>query len=132
VCRVGSGGRDVVVARDQRADVEQMCDRVAIGGRGRFVAAGKVSEVLARGRREVLIVELGRLEEALAALRAAGLEATMEDGGLRVPLPAAEGARVTEILASRGLFLSELRPEEVSLETVFLELTQGLGSEAGA
>ena len=132
VRRLGSEGRTVFVSSHQLAEVQQMCDRVAILSRGRCVATGKVSEVLARGRREVLIVKLGRLEEGLAALRAAGLEATMEDGGLRVPLPAAEGARVTEILASRGLFLSELRPEEVSLETVFLELTQGLGSEAGA
>ena len=76
-------------------------------------------------------VKLRELEEGLGALRAAGLEASMEDGMLRVHLPASEGARVTEILASRGLFLSELRPEEISLETVFLELTQGLGSGEG-
>lgn len=130
--RLGSEGRTVFVSSHQLAEVQQMCDRVAILSRGRCVATGKVSEVLARGRRDVLIVKLGRLEEGLTALRAAGLEATIEDGALRVPLPATEGARVTEILASKGLFLSELRPEEVSLETVFLELTQGLGSEAGA
>ena len=37
------------------------------------------------------------------------------------------GARVTEVLAREGIFLSELRPEEVDLETVFLELTEGRG-----
>jgi ABC-2 type transport system ATP-binding protein len=132
VRRLGSEGRTVFVSSHQLAEVQQMCDRVAILSRGRCVATGKVSEVLARGRRDVLIVKLGRLEEGLTALRAAGLEATIDDGVLRIPLPATEGARVTEILASRGLFLSELRPEEVSLETVFLELTQGLGSEASA
>jgi len=132
VRRLGREGRTVFVSSHQLSEVQQMCDRVAILSRGRSVATGKVAEVLARGRRDVLIVKLPELEDGLRALQGAGLEATMDDAALRVSLPASEGARITEILASRGMFLSELRPEEVSLETVFLELTQGLGSEAGA
>jgi ABC-2 type transport system ATP-binding protein len=124
VRRLGTEGRTVFVSSHQLAEVQQMCDRVAILSRGRCVAAGKVAEVLARGRRQVLIVRLQQLEAGLTALRSAGLDATLDDGSLRVPISASEGARVTEILASQGLFLSELRPEEVSLETVFLELTQ--------
>ena len=125
VRRLGREGRTVFVSSHQLAEVQQMCDRVAILSRGRLVATGRVAEVLSRGRREVLIVKLRELEEGLGALRAAGLEASMEDGMLRVHLPPSDGARVTEILASRGMFVSELRPEEVSLEDVFLELTQG-------
>jgi ABC-2 type transport system ATP-binding protein len=125
VRRLGNEGRTVFVSSHQLAEVQQMCDRVAILSRGRLVATGRVAEVLARGRREALIVKLRELEAGLGALRAAGLDASMEDGMLRVHLPAGEGARVTEILASRGMFVSELRPEEVSLEDVFLELTQG-------
>jgi ABC-2 type transport system ATP-binding protein len=36
---------------------------------------------------------------------------------------------VTQLLAERGLYVSELRPDQVDLETVFLELTkdEGLG-----
>ena len=36
---------------------------------------------------------------------------------------------MTRALAGRGIFLSELRPDELDLETVFLELTkdEGLG-----
>ena len=131
VRRLGNEGRTVFVSSHQLAEVQQMCDRVAILSRGRVVAAGRVAEVLARGRREALIVKLRELEEGVGALRAAGLEASMEDGMLRVHLPASEGARVTEILASRGMFVSELRPEEVSLEDVFLELTQGPSPSRG-
>src|SRR5438093_735138 len=123
--RLGDEGRTVFVSSHQLAEVQQMCDRVAILSRGRLVATGRVAEVLARGRREAMIVKLRELEEGLGALRAAGLEGSIEDGMLRVHLPATEGARVTEILASRGMFVSELRPEEVSLEDVFLELTRG-------
>lgn len=48
---------------------------------------------------------------------------------LRVDLPPDQGERVTRSLSERGLYLSELRPDEVDLETVFLELTrdEGLG-----
>ncbi len=44
---------------------------------------------------------------------------------LYVDVPPEAGARVTEVLAREGIFLSELRTEEVDLETVFLELTEG-------
>lgn len=125
--RLGSEGRTIFVSSHQLAEVQQMCDRVAILSRGRSVAEGPVGEVLAQGRHEVLVVRVDDLEAGLAALREAGLEARADTGTMRVTLPLMEAARVTEILASRGLYLSELRPEEVSLETVFLELTGGTG-----
>ncbi|MGH2635938.1 MAG: ABC transporter ATP-binding protein, partial [Actinomycetota bacterium] len=60
----------------------------------------------------------------LQALLGAGLIATLEDGTIRVGLPPEQGATVTRVLAERGLYLSELRPDQVDLETVFLELTR--------
>jgi ABC-2 type transport system ATP-binding protein len=59
----------------------------------------------------------------LEALRSAGIPATLDDHALRVMLPPEEAATVTRTLADRGLYLTELRPDEVDLETVFLELT---------
>jgi ABC-2 type transport system ATP-binding protein len=122
--RLGSEGRTVFVSSHQLAEVQQTCDRVAILSRGRCVAAGPVGEVLARGRHEALIVRVEDLQAGLGALHEAGLDARLDTGAIRVTLPISQGARVTEILASRGLYLSELRPEEVSLETVFLEITR--------
>ena len=42
---------------------------------------------------------------------------------LRVDVTPSEGARVAEALAHQNLYPSELRPDEVDLETVFMELT---------
>ncbi|HYT80879.1 MAG TPA: ABC transporter ATP-binding protein [Actinomycetota bacterium] len=123
---LGAEGRTVFVSSHQLSEVQMMCDRVAILSHGRCVAAGPVGEVLARGRHEALIVRVGDLRAGLEALSAAGIDATLDSDHLRVTLPVAEAARVTEALARRDLYLSELRPEEVSLETVFLELTQDL------
>jgi ABC-2 type transport system ATP-binding protein len=126
---LGAEGRTVFVSSHQLAEVQQMCDRVAILSKGRCVAGGSVSEVLARGHHAALVVRLGDLRAGLAALQEAGIPAAMDTDHIRVDLPAGDGARVTEVLARSGLYVSELRPQEVSLETVFLELTQGIGEE---
>jgi ABC-2 type transport system ATP-binding protein len=131
VRRLGGEGRTVFVSSHQLAEVQQMCDRVAILSRGLSVAEGPVSEVLARGREEALIVRLPDLKAGLAALRSAGIEAELDGGHLRVALPASEASRVTEILARQNLYLSELRPEEISLEDVFLELTREPSADPG-
>ena len=57
------------------------------------------------------------LSEGLAASR-------VEDGAIRVELPVRGASEVTRILAERGIYLSELRRDEVDLETVFLALTK--------
>ena len=124
VRRLGSEGRTVFVSSHQLAEVQQMCDHVAILSRGRCVAGGPVGEVLSRGRAGALIVRAPDLPAALSALTAAGFEARLESDSIRVALAEEEAARVTECLARSGIYLTELRPEEVSLEEVFLELTE--------
>jgi ABC-2 type transport system ATP-binding protein len=120
---LGDEGRTIFLSSHLLGEVQQICDRVAILSRGRCIAAGPVDEVLSRGRPTGLVVRLDDLDAGLAALQAAGLEASRDGDGLRVNLPATDAARVTRALAERGLYLTELRPEEVSLERVFLELT---------
>ena len=129
--RLGEEGRTVFVSSHQLAEVQQMCDRVAILSRGRHVASGSVTEVLARGRREALTVRLGDLEAGLAALTEAGFQASLEDDHLTVGLPVDRAAEITRALADRGLYLTELQAEAVSLEDVFLELTREPSEPSG-
>jgi ABC-2 type transport system ATP-binding protein len=120
---LGHEGRTVFVSSHQLSEVQQLCDQVAILSRGRCVAGGPVQEVLSHGRHRALLVRLPDLEAGQAALRDAGLQASVDGDHLRVDAGAQEAGAVTRILAQRGLYLTELRPEEISLETVFLELT---------
>ena len=122
---LGRQGRTVFVSSHILTEVQQTADRVAILARGRTVAAGPVHEVLTAGRATGLLVRLDDLDAGMRALADAGIEASSEDGRIRVGLPPEEAARVTRTLAERGLYLSELRPDEADLETVFLELTGG-------
>jgi ABC-2 type transport system ATP-binding protein len=129
VRRLGDEGRTVFVSSHLLAEVRQVCDRVAILARGRSVAAGPVADVLADRHRAGLLVRLDDLAGGQAVLRANGIGAEANGGYLRVALPPEQAALVTRILAERGLWVTELRPDEADLETVFLELT-GAGAEA--
>lgn len=121
--RLGDEGRTVFVSSHLLSEIQQTCDRVAILHKGRCITAGPVQEVLAARRAGALVVRLDDLPAGLAALRAAGIAARLEGDGLHVDLPPSEAARVSQTLAASRLWLTELRPLEVSLEDVFLELT---------
>ena len=127
--RLGREGRTVFVSSHILSEVQQSADRVAILAKGRTVATGPVHEVLTSGRAAGMIVRLEDLAAGMRALADAGIAATSEDGAIRVGLPPADASRVTRTLADRGLYLTELRPDEVDLETVFLELTSHPSSE---
>ena len=124
VRRLAGEGRTVFVSSHILSEIQQTADRVAILARGRLVREGPVHEVLARDGSEAMLARLDDLDAGARALADAGIAATREDGALRVHVPSADGARVTRALADRGLYLSELRPDELDLETVFLELTR--------
>jgi ABC-2 type transport system ATP-binding protein len=122
--RLGDEGRTVFLSSHLLGEVQQICDHVAILARGTCIASGPVSEVLARGKAAILLARVEDPAAGLEALASAGIEAELdEDDALRVRLPQSEGARVTRALADRGMYLSELRVEAATLESVFLELT---------
>jgi ABC-2 type transport system ATP-binding protein len=129
--RLGSEGRTVFVSSHILSEIQQTADRVAILARGRCVREGAVAEVLASRGGEGLIVRLRDVEAGRLALADAGITSSVSGDALRVNVAATEGERVSRALAERRLFVSELRPEEVDLETVFLELTRDQGIDAG-
>ena len=121
---LGAEGRTVFVSSHILSEVQQTADRVAIVAHGRAVASGPTDEVLNTGRSARLIVRLDDQRAGLEALASAGFAAAAVDGTIRVEAPPEAGPSVTRALADRGLYLSELTPERVDLETVFLELTK--------
>ncbi|MDP9226134.1 MAG: ABC transporter ATP-binding protein [Actinomycetota bacterium] len=127
--RLGREGRTVFVSSHILGEVRQMCDQVAILARGKCIVAGPVEEVLHDRHEGGFSVKLPDLRRGLEVLQAAGIEAVFDHGFISVKLPPDRGASITETLAREGLFVSELRPLEADLETVFLELTQDPAEE---
>jgi ABC-2 type transport system ATP-binding protein len=120
---LGQEGHTVFVSSHILSEVRQVCDHVAILARGRCVATGSVDEVLASKSASGLLVRAGDPALALAALRKAGMTAATVGEMLRVDRPPEDAAAVTKALADEAIYLTELRPDEADLETVFLELT---------
>jgi ABC-2 type transport system ATP-binding protein len=128
---LGREGRTVFVSSHLLSEVQQTCDAVAILSGGRLVTQGPVGEVLRAGHAEGLIARLEDLDAGVAVLAASGIRASREGDYLRVELAPSQAKRVTRVLSERGLFLTELRPDVVDLETVFLELTSGGAPNVG-
>jgi ABC-2 type transport system ATP-binding protein len=121
---LGREGRTVFVSSHILSEVRQMCDHVAILARGRLIVSGAVDDVLHGGRSGGFVVKLPELERGLEVLQRAGMDAAMDDGSISVKPPEGRGDSITKALANEGLYLTELRPLEADLETVFLELTR--------
>jgi len=124
---LGDEGRTVFVSSHILSEVQQTADRVAILARGRLIKAGPVHEVLAAGRARGMLVRVSDPDAGVRALAAADLDATIDGGVLRVDVQPADGERVSRALVAADLYPSELRADEVDLETVFLELTKDEG-----
>ena len=114
------------------ADVERVCDAVAILERGRVVASAGVAELTARATANRLIVEL---EDSDAAAAVAGALAgrtwlkSIEIDGRALQLavsdlPSAQ-REIPAAIAAAGVALRRFEIGETSLEDVFVELVGG-------
>jgi ABC-2 type transport system ATP-binding protein len=114
------------------ADVERVCDAVAILERGRVVASAGVAELTARATANRLIVEV---EDSVAAAAVAGALAgrtwlkSIETDGRALHLAVSDLATaerdIPAAIAAAGVALRRFEIGETSLEDVFVELVGG-------
>ena len=114
------------------ADVERVCDAVAILERGRIVASADIEELTARAAANILVVELEG--DAAAASVASGLagrtwlkSVETAERTLRVTVTdlAAAQREIPAAITAAGVGLQRFEIEEASLEDVFVELVGG-------
>jgi ABC-2 type transport system ATP-binding protein len=122
---LAESGMTVVLSSHILGEVQLICDSVTIISAGRRVAAGPVAEVLARHASTAVRVRLEAGVDPIVVadvLRAVGAQVTLESDYLTVG-NAPNPAQITRVLAQRDIYVSELTPQGVDLESVFLELT---------
>ena len=122
---LAASGMTVVLSSHILGEIQLICDAVTIISAGRRVAAGPVSEVLAQHASSVVRVRVetpAELGHAARVLSAAGAQVTVERDQLTVS-NAPNPAHITRVLAGQHIFVSELAPVTVDLESVFLQLT---------
>ncbi|HKF75349.1 MAG TPA: ABC transporter ATP-binding protein [Candidatus Dormibacteraeota bacterium] len=121
---VGRGARTVLLSSHLLGEVEQVCDRVGVIQAGRLVAEGTMDELRGRGGLVLRAAPPDRARALLADL--VGADAISEREGAFVLRTGPErAAEINARLVLAGLDVSEVRPEERSLEQVFLQLTGG-------
>ncbi len=124
-------GRTILLSSHLLAEIERLCDEVAVMDHGRIVAAGKLDELL-RGTSRVVVRFASDSEAAVAARRLAQAgfstqSSVADDGRLKVAHEATDVPHVSRailrVLAADDLYPIEVRLETPSLEDAFLALT---------
>jgi ABC-2 type transport system ATP-binding protein len=127
--RLAAAGKAVFISSHVLAEVQQICDRVAIINLGELVRVAPVAELVAgHGEFEV------RVEDPAAALSLVrrhpwGASARLEDGTLVTASPTGRGRDLMQLLAAAELWPDVVRERQQNLEEIFLDLT---GSHSGA
>ncbi len=122
-------GRTILITTHYMDEAERLCDRVAVVDRGRVIALGSPSELIASLGGEHVVefaVSIGAalVPEDLESLPAVR-EARNESSGiaLTVTEPHVAIPALLERLQSRGLSLVRLTTRHASLEDVFVHMT---------
>jgi ABC-type multidrug transport system ATPase subunit len=117
----------IFVSSHLLAEVQAICNRVAILQEGALRAEGRVEELLA-ARQPRRFVEIGATDPAALAaalIHVPGIEVVGpgENGRTRVALVDGTPGALNRALVAQGVEIEALVPEQRSLEDVFLEVT---------
>jgi len=120
-------GRTVLLTTHYMEEAERLCDRVAIVDRGRVIALGTPSELIASlGAEHVIEFESGGHLDVEGMRRLAGVRAVAEENGA-IRLTVTEVHRAIPALLQElnraGADLTRLATHHATLEDVFVSLT---------
>jgi ABC-2 type transport system ATP-binding protein len=124
-------GRTVVVSSHLLSEIQAMADYLVVIRFGELVYSGSLEGLMERASARVVAApesgaDVPRLLEIVAAN---GWTSEPAGGQVIVDMPIEQSAELFRAAAAAGLDLRLLRPEEDTLETVFLRLTERVDSE---
>ena len=121
--RLAARGKAVFVSSHVLAEVQQICDRVAIVHLGRLVRVDRVADVVRSGGE--FLVRVDDAPAALALVRGQewGATARIEDGALIAASPSGDGRGLLRFLAEAGCWPDVVSARRPTLEEIFLNLT---------
>ncbi|MEI7559914.1 MAG: ABC transporter ATP-binding protein [Actinomycetes bacterium] len=128
VRRLADEGMTVLLSSHLLAEVEEVCDRVAIIRKGQIAYQGRLDDL----RKEAgLSYTLRTTDDQVAASVVQGFEAVeadpQDDGSLRFhPRDEQAVAELSSRLTSAGALIIEMAPRSATLEELFFKLTEGV------
>ena len=121
--RLADQGMTVLLSSHLMAEVEELCDRVAIVGAGRVLYEGALGELIAgtAGRYELRTTDDAEAAE-IAARVVGDVEQTSD--GLAFSADETTAAVITVALGAAGIGITALVPRTATLEELFFRMTE--------
>ena len=121
---LGKQGKAIFLSSHLLHEVEQVSTRVVIIKGGEVLAQGTIQELL-HGR-NALLIRVAESQQAAEIIRSLGWvqSVTVEGDLLRVSAPEERARDIGAALAQKGIFPSEMKAAENSLEDFFQEVTR--------
>jgi ABC-2 type transport system ATP-binding protein len=121
--RLADQGMTVLLSSHLMAEVEELCDRVAIVGNGRVLYEGALGELIAgtAGRYELRTTDDAEAAE-IAARVVGNVEQTSD--GLAFSADESTAAEITLALGAAGIGITALVPRTATLEELFFRMTE--------
>jgi ABC-2 type transport system ATP-binding protein len=122
--RLAADGITILLSSHILAEVEELCNRVAIIRKGRIIYEGRLDDLLGSAGGGY-VLRATDPERARAVLLAHGIEGvTLLERELRFQADEATVARVSIALGQAGIGISALTPRSATLEELFLGMTE--------
>jgi len=122
--RLGQEGKTIFLNSHLLYEVEQVCNYVAIIKKGKVIASGAPDELIKHG--DTLQIRVTDIDKAVALLNEEDWVSsiTREGNLLILKAPTERATDISALLAKNGVFVSEMKARDDSLESIFLELTK--------
>jgi ABC-2 type transport system ATP-binding protein len=121
--QLASEGMSVFVSSHLLAEVEVMCDRVAIIHKGRILREAPVQELIAGHR--TMEFRVGDVDRAAAIFRENGVEFSTDTDRILAAIEEDAAPPLIAALAAAGVAVFHARPRMRTLEEMFIEATGG-------
>ncbi len=116
-------GRSVLVSSHLMSEMALTADHLVVIGRGRLIADTGMGEFMRSSGQGTVLVRTAESERFSLLLTAAG--AAVRDGlEAALVVSGMDGDEIGRLAAYHGIALSELTPQQASLEDAFMELTR--------
>ncbi|MEO8218837.1 MAG: ABC transporter ATP-binding protein [Acidobacteriota bacterium] len=113
----------IFVSSHLLAEIELMCDRVAIIHRGKILRTGRVAELIDSTREVEFKVDSPAAASNVAARL--GYSPVVSDHTFRLAVDDAGAATLVEALTREGISVYRVQPRQQTLEEMFMEATGG-------
>ena len=123
--RLAAQGKTVFISSHVLAEVQQICDRVAIINRGELIKLATVSQLLDGSGQFIVKIDDAAAVLPLLKQQPWGSGAYMDDGAILTGAPGGRGRELIRFLTTAGRWPDSVGPRQQNLEEIFLTLTGG-------